>query len=262
MFYESLPGHKRGILFFVAVCVLFMQAGIWASRRRAQDNFPDDALVPKSNVLPFVKSDNRPSLKEHPIPKLMLDAENNFRQLLSRQSKTLKEAVAEYKRRYKRDTPPGFDDWWRFVEDNDVLMKDECDAILEDLAPFWELSPEELRKRAALVGTHSPSPPLACSAGLQSGHLPSIDLVRVRNGKSRAVNIKDGPESSEVSARAKGFLRMIEKFQEKVSRTCLPRSFPIQFSPPFPSSPISISRSIPWRKAVYLSPGNIASSPI
>lgn len=153
MFYESLPGHKRGIFFFVALCVIFMQAGIWAGRHGTQDNFPDDALVPNSNVLPFVKSDTRPSLKEHPIPKLMQNAENNFRQLLSHQSQTLNEAVAEYKKRYNRDPPPGFDDWWRFVQDNDVLMRDEYDAIVEDLAPFWELSPEELRKRATLVST-------------------------------------------------------------------------------------------------------------
>lgn len=161
MLYESLPGHKRGIFFFIAVCVVFMQAGIWAGRRRTQDNFPDDSLVPTSKVLPFVKSDNRPSIKDHPIPKLMQDAENKFRHLLSHQSSTLKEAVAEYKRRYKRDPPPGFDDWWRFAEDNDVLMRDDYNAIVEDLAPFWELSPEELRKRAALVRALYPLPSLS-----------------------------------------------------------------------------------------------------
>ena len=41
-----------------------------------------------------------------------------------------------------------------------------------------------------------------------------MDLVRVENGKSMAENIKDGWD---VSARAKGFLLMIENFQDKVS---------------------------------------------
>ena len=51
----------------------------------------------------------------------------------------------------------------------------------------------------------------------QAGHLPSIDLVKVRSGEGIAVNIKDGFDNPDgVSARAKGFLLMIEKFQDKV----------------------------------------------
>lgn len=46
--------------------------------------------------------------------------------------------------------------------------------------------------------------------------LPSIDLVRVRNGNATAVNVRTG--LSEVSARARGFLSMLEKFQDRVRR--------------------------------------------
>ncbi|GBE86746.1 hypothetical protein SCP_0906270 [Sparassis crispa] len=45
-------------------------------------------------------------------------------------------------------TEIGFDEWWRFAQDNDVLMIDEYDGIIEDLAPFWELPADELRTRA------------------------------------------------------------------------------------------------------------------
>ncbi|KAF9813401.1 hypothetical protein IEO21_05635 [Rhodonia placenta] len=129
----------------------------------------------------------------------MAEAEAKFRNILSRQSKSLEEAVAEYQRRYGRSPPQGFEDWWQFAKDNDVVMIDEYDSIAEDLAPFWPLSGAELRQRAALAG-----------------HLPSVDLVRIRDGKASAVNIKDGLSGSDVSARSRGFLRMIEKFQDKL----------------------------------------------
>ncbi|TCD65305.1 capsule-associated protein CAP1 [Steccherinum ochraceum] len=196
--HEIMPGRKRGIFFVVAVCAVFMQAGLWAGRKQTQNNFPDNTLVSSSKeLIPFMKLDARPKIKEHPIPHLMAEAENNFRKLLSRQSKTLEEAVREYRRRYRRDPPRGFDHWWQFVKDNDVLMIDEYDAIAEDLAPFWELPADEVRRRADVAGS-----------------LPSIDLVRVRNGNATAVNVRTG--STEVSARARGFLSMIEKFQDRL----------------------------------------------
>ena len=42
--------------------------------------------------------------------------------------------------------------------------------------------------------------------------------MQVRGGQATAVNIKDGYDNAEgVSARASGFLLMLEKFQDKVS---------------------------------------------
>lgn len=52
---------------------------------------------------------------------------------------------------------------------------------------------------------------------LQAGHLPFVDVVRIREGKASAVNILDGDESEDVSARAKGFLSIVKDFQDKVS---------------------------------------------
>ncbi|KAH9947861.1 capsular associated protein [Amylocystis lapponica] len=201
--YDGLSGQKKGILFITAILVLFMQGGLWAGRRRRADNFPDNTLVRSTkSMLPFGRGNTRPIIHEHPIPKLMVEAEDKFRKLLSRQSKTLEQAVAEYHSRYGRSPPRGFDEWWRFARDNEVLMIDEYDNIVEDLEPFWELTGEQLRQRAELAG-----------------HLSSVDLVRVEDGKSMAVNVKDG---FDVSARSKGFLLMIEKFQEKLPDLILP----------------------------------------
>ncbi|KAF8625396.1 hypothetical protein AX15_005402 [Amanita polypyramis BW_CC] len=47
----------------------------------------------------------------HPIFKLIRDAEAAWEAKHSRASKTLEQAVREYRRRYRRDPPRGFDHW-------------------------------------------------------------------------------------------------------------------------------------------------------
>ena len=88
---------------------------------------------------------------QHPIPTLMDEAGRTYRRKLSRQSKTLTQAVAEYKKRYGRDPPRGFGDWWAFATSQNFTMVDEFDSLMADLEPFWSLSPAELRKRAGQV---------------------------------------------------------------------------------------------------------------
>ena len=88
----------------------------------------------------------------------MAEAEENFKLMLSRQSTTLKKAVAEYKRRYQRNPPKGFDQWWDFAKKHNVKIVDDYDAVFEDLAPFWDMSGEEFRARVDVVReTSSPA---------------------------------------------------------------------------------------------------------
>ena len=47
----------------------------------------------------------------HPVHALIDNAEKRWKNLLERQSSTLDEAAQEYKRRYKRNPPAGFDAW-------------------------------------------------------------------------------------------------------------------------------------------------------
>jgi hypothetical protein len=55
---------------------------------------------------------------------------------LGGQSKTLKAAVIEYKRRYRRPPPKGIDAWWNFAQKYEVKMTDEHDGmIIDDLKP-------------------------------------------------------------------------------------------------------------------------------
>lgn len=87
----------------------------------------------------------------HPIPELMAEAEAKFKAKLDRQSKTLEEAVEEYKRRYKREPPVGFDDWWDFAKLHGFKMFDEFDILMEDMEPFYQLPGVEVRRRVDQV---------------------------------------------------------------------------------------------------------------
>ena len=151
--------QNRGVIFVACVFLAFMQAGLFTGHATHEsDNvYPDVEkkkwLADATFKSPFSKA-AREAITEHPIPKLMAQAEDNFRDRLSRQSHTLYAAVKEYKRRYHRDPPKGFDDWWRFAQVNNVKLVDEYDGLVEDLAPFWEISGQELRRRAMQVSSH------------------------------------------------------------------------------------------------------------
>lgn len=127
----------KGILFTIGVFVVFLQAGLFASRQKSSK---DANLILPGDVL-----------ADHPIPRLMADAEDTFRSLLARQSKSLAQAVAEYKRRYGRDPPRGFDGWYAFAVEQNIKIIDDYDAIWEDLEPFWAFDGPELRRRVDQV---------------------------------------------------------------------------------------------------------------
>jgi hypothetical protein len=114
----------------------------------------DDTRPP--SYVPPVTFDEPPPAKKpkaapvgsHPIRHLITDAEREFKETKARQSKTLGEAVNEYRRRYGIPPPPNFDKWFAFAKENDVQLVDEFDMIHELLTPFWGLKPATIRDRA------------------------------------------------------------------------------------------------------------------
>ena len=84
----------------------------------------------------------------HPIHQLITASENEFKDLVARQSKTLAAAVDEYRRRYRIHPPPNFDKWYEFAKDKGVQLIDEYDTIYDSLLPFWALPPSVIRGRA------------------------------------------------------------------------------------------------------------------
>nr|XP_018262209.1 uncharacterized protein I303_05225 [Kwoniella dejecticola CBS 10117]OBR84367.1 hypothetical protein I303_05225 [Kwoniella dejecticola CBS 10117] len=89
--------------------------------------------------------------RPHPIPLLLSLGEKRWKELLSRQSTTLEEAVREYIRRYGRKPPKGFDKWWEFATLHNLVLPDEYDRINLDLAPFFALPKSEMKRRMELV---------------------------------------------------------------------------------------------------------------
>jgi hypothetical protein len=65
---------------------------------------------------------------------LMEQARAKFDNMLSNQSRTLKEAVAEYKRRYGIPPPKGFEAWWKFCVDKDIKIVDDVSLVSSPIA--------------------------------------------------------------------------------------------------------------------------------
>lgn len=84
---------------------------------------------------------------DHPIRTLIANANADFEALKSRQSTSLSQAVAEYKRRYGLSPPPNFDKWYAFAKERKVVLVDEFDTIHDLLLPFRGLPPAVLRAR-------------------------------------------------------------------------------------------------------------------
>ncbi|KAF4448334.1 glycosyltransferase family 90 protein [Fusarium austroafricanum] len=82
-------------------------------------------------------------------------------------SRTLEEAIEEYKRRYEMLPPPNFDKWHEFAVDNGSPIIDDFTQIHNDLLPFWSLEPRTIRQRTAHLTEY---------ASL------AVGLLRIRNG--------------------------------------------------------------------------------
>ncbi|KAG6336178.1 hypothetical protein ID866_2916 [Astraeus odoratus] len=207
---DARASRMRGWLYIVWVFLFFMLAGLFASRRGhgvdpSSPSLQSNWFSLSSTWLSLTRSGSSDAFDGHPITKLMAQAEQNFKDKLSRQSKTLAEAVAEYKRRYGRSPPRGFDEWWTFAKLNDVKLIDEYDAIVEDLAPFWSMSSEIMRQRVH-----------------EAGQLPSIDLVRIENGEAIHVEIPRKWKDPEKGHRSLGFRRLMERYQHKLPNMDIP----------------------------------------
>lgn len=128
-----------------------MQAGFYSANVRFQSGSNNTSEGKWSTYMAPFSARQANVIHSHPIPKLMEEAESAFRKKVAKQSQTLAAAVSEYKRRYKRPPPKGFDAWWAFAQKHDVMLVDEYDGLVEDLAPFWDLSGQEFRRRADQV---------------------------------------------------------------------------------------------------------------
>ncbi|KAK7446690.1 hypothetical protein VKT23_014385 [Stygiomarasmius scandens] len=187
---EGWLARHSGLVFLALTVFTFLQLGFHASNCfYSQPSSPTSSSSSSWWWTSLTSSSpyGPPVLKTHPIPQLIEDTESAYKKKLSKPSWMLKDAVAEYRKRYGRMPPKGFDKWFEMAMENKVVMIDEYDGMMSDLEPFWVLSGLEVRRRAFQVGS-----------------LLSID-VRVRDGKAKTVNLNKGFEDSEVGAGAAGF---------------------------------------------------------
>ncbi|KAJ0119162.1 uncharacterized protein J7T55_013398 [Diaporthe amygdali] len=82
--------------------------------------------------------------QDHPVQNLIQNAKLDFDNLIQKQSKTYAAAQDEYRRRYSLKPPAGFETWFKFAKSHQSPIIDEFDMIYESIAPFWELSGQEV----------------------------------------------------------------------------------------------------------------------
>ncbi|KAK8850347.1 hypothetical protein IAR55_004265 [Kwoniella newhampshirensis] len=161
---------------------------------RARDHRPRAPLPPR--LLSKRTRDHRveggllkvnPESLVHPIYQLIRDARDEWDQKVARQSKTLKQAVAEYRRRYGRQPPKGFDKWWAYVCEHDVPLPDEYDQIHHDLLPFRALSPRDLNSRIDVASL-----------------LPDSYTLKVKRGSIRTLSTYDSQAIEGANERLEG----------------------------------------------------------
>ena len=89
----------------------------------------------------------------HPIDDLIKAAAPQHGTWLKQASRSLNlaQAVKEYRRRYGRDPPPGFNLWYKYATERSSLVIDDYNTINENLFPFWGLSPSQLRLRTQQI---------------------------------------------------------------------------------------------------------------
>ncbi|KAL1962848.1 hypothetical protein VTN77DRAFT_9123 [Rasamsonia byssochlamydoides] len=90
----------------------------------------------------------------HPIDDLVREAAEEWRALLSKETRDVAAAARAYRARRGRHPPPGFAEWFDYATSRGaVMVEDFFDQIYHDLTPYWGIEPQELRQQAASFAT-------------------------------------------------------------------------------------------------------------
>ena len=116
--------------------------------RGTMHDIPINSHTVASSVSPSASA-TAPTATPHPIDKLVNDAERVFNSLLHKETQDLNSAARAYRKLRGRHPPPGFDVWYNFTKErNAVIIEEFWDHIYHDLAPFWAISPSQIRTDA------------------------------------------------------------------------------------------------------------------
>ncbi|KAM5351410.1 hypothetical protein ACJ41O_004133 [Fusarium nematophilum] len=192
----SFRASQRRQLFSIAALTFFClcaytllrippdQARSYPAPAQAQPSLPSPA--PKDEMVIEGSSAPKevPASGAHPIKYLVSNAQREFEEVRARQSRTLDDAVREYRRRYGMPPPPHFDKWFQFAKDNGVKMIDEFDTIYDLITPFWGLKPRTIRGRAREA--------LGFDNGLIGVSIRQHKITYIRNGEEWQQNATRG----------------------------------------------------------------------
>lgn len=93
--------------------------------------------------------DSPEAADDHPISQLMKSADKTWRAYEDSRSRTFRQTVKKYRRKYGRHPPPRFGDWYQFARGKGVHNIDDFEQIMDDIRPFWAIEPRMLRNLAA-----------------------------------------------------------------------------------------------------------------
>lgn len=131
----------------LVVLVILVTAALTLFFLEEEDAIPVSFVPIHHGQVEYEEISTPATSKSHPIHQLVAEAEQEFKKVQARQSKTLEEAVIEYRRRYGMPPPPNFDKWYNFAKRQGVQLIDEFDTIHHSLLPFWATEPYVLRER-------------------------------------------------------------------------------------------------------------------
>lgn len=113
---KRIRTKARRYLIFIACLSLLC----YVFSNTLQEAYYSAAIVRRQHYLDVLEKErlgpHLTEFKKHPIEELMANAKKEWHDKVARQSKTADEAIEEYKRRYKRDPPYGFTEWFAYAK--------------------------------------------------------------------------------------------------------------------------------------------------
>ncbi|ORY32301.1 glycosyl transferase family 90-domain-containing protein [Naematelia encephala] len=180
-------------------------------KRMPQHNFRSDGLLEVN------------SQGQHPIFDLVERAKRTWANKQARASQTLGQAVDEYRRRYGRPPPKGFDRWWAYAKRKNVQLPDEYDQIHRDLEPFHALPPSQIQDLVREVSARSGMITITCPGITDEERTCTYSIVR------EGLN-EEGTRVAQDRAEAQmGLLEDIEDVLEEVQAVFYSHDGPWQF---------------------------------
>lgn len=144
---------------------------------------------------------------EHPINRLIQQADERWRDYEGSRSETFRQAVTRYRSKYGRHPPPGFQEWYKFARMRNAWNVDDFDQIMDDLRPFWAIEPSILRTHAAYMWENPDH---------------AIGTIHIREGKVVKID-QECPKSKTMSEMFHNFVQYLPDMDIAMNKLDTPR---------------------------------------